>query len=86
MSLKSALESAVENFDPNNPFHQALKKHGESLYFRVIERATQDQHHAIHHGSKTITQIAEAVRVKALEIFDNESIMKGMRIEDDIGL
>lgn len=85
MSLKSALESAVENFDPNNPFHQALQKHGESVYLRVIERATQHQHFAIVNG-KPITEIAEAVKQKALELFADENLIKGMKLEDDLGI
>ncbi|POA83681.1 hypothetical protein C1882_18200 [Pseudomonas sp. FW305-E2] len=85
MSLKSALGSAVKNFDPTNPFHQALQKHGESVYLRVIERATQHQHFAIVNG-KPITDIAEAVRKKALEILADENIIKGMKLEDDLGI
>lgn len=85
MSLKSALESAVVNFDPTNPFHKALQQHGESVYLRVIERATQHQHFAIVNG-KPITDIAEAVRQKALEIFADENLIKGMKLEDDLGI
>lgn len=85
MSVKSAVAKALENFDPANPFHVALKKHGEYNYVRVIERATEYQREAIANG-QPIVDIAEAVKQKALELFADERQMRGMKLEEDLGL
>lgn len=85
MSVKSAVAQTLENFDPANPFHVALKKHGEYNYVRVIERATEYQREAIANG-QPIVDIAEAVKQKALEIFADERLMRGMKLEEDLGL
>lgn len=85
MSVKSAVAKALESFDPANPFHVALKKYGEYNYNRVIERATEYQREAIANGQPMV-DIAEAVKQKALEIFADERQMRGMRLEEDLGL
>lgn len=85
MALESAVAKALENFNPDNPFHVALKKHGEYNYSRVIERATESQQVAIANG-QPITEIAEAVKQRALEIFADERYMRGMKLEEDLGL
>lgn len=85
MPLESAASKALENFNPDNPFHVALKKHGEYNYTRVIERATEYQREAIANGHQ-IVDIAEAVKQKALEIFADERYMRGMKLEEDLGL
>lgn len=85
MSLESAVAKSLEDFNPNNPFHVALKKHGEYNYSRVIERATESQKVAIESG-QPIVDIAAAVKQKALEIFADERQMRGMRLEEDLGL
>lgn len=85
MSVKSAVAKALENFDPSNPFHVALKKHGEYNYVRVIERATDFQREAIGSG-QPVTEFAEAVKQKALEIFADERLMRGMKLEEELGL
>ena len=85
MALESAVAKALENFNPDNPFHVALKKHGEYNYSRVIERATESQQVAIANG-QPITEIAEAVKQRALEIFADERQMRGMKLEEDLGL
>lgn len=85
MSVKSAVAKALENFNPDNPFHVALKKYGEYNYNRVIERATEYQREAISNG-QPIVDIAEAVKQKALEIFADERQMRGMKLEEDLGL
>lgn len=85
MALESAVAKALDNFNPDNPFHVALKKHGEYNYSRVIERATESQQVAIANG-QPITEIAEAVKQRALEIFADERYMRGMKLEEDLGL
>lgn len=85
MTMESAVSKALENFNPNNPFHVALKKYGEYNYNRVIERATEYQREAISNG-QPIVDIAEAVKQKALEIFADERQMRGMKLEEDLGL
>lgn len=85
MSVKSAVAKALESFDPANSFHVALKKYGEYNYNRVIERATEYQREAIANGQPMV-DIAEAVKQKALEIFADERQMRGMRLEEDLGL
>ncbi len=85
MSLESAVAKSLEDFNPNNPFHVALKKHGEYNYSRVIERATESQKVAIESG-QPIVDIAAAVKQKALEIFADERYMRGMQLEEDLGL
>jgi hypothetical protein len=85
MSVKSAIAQALENFDTSNPFHVALKKHGDYNYLRVIERATEYQREAIANG-QPVVDIAEAVKQKALEIFADERLMRGMKLEEDLGL
>ena len=40
MSADYASILEKENFNPDNPFHVALKKHGKYNYDRVIEHAT----------------------------------------------
>lgn len=83
--MESASSKALENFNPDNPFHVALKKYGEYNYNRVIERATEYQREAISNG-QPIVDIAEAVKQKALEIFADERQMRGMKLEEDLGL
>lgn len=85
MTMESAVSKALENFNPDNPFHVALKKYGEYNYNRVIERATEYQREAISNG-QPIVDIAEAVKQKALEIFADERQMRGMKLEEDLGL
>ena len=85
MTMESAFSKALENFNPDNPFHVALKKYGEYNYNRVIERATEYQREAISNG-QPIVDIAEAVKQKALEIFADERQMRGMKLEEDLGL
>jgi len=85
MSVKSAVAKALENFDPANPFHVALKKHGEYNYVRVIELATEYQSEAIANG-QPIVDIADAVKRKALELFADERRMRGMKLEEDLGI
>lgn len=85
MTMESAVAKALENFNPDNQFHVALKKYGEHTYSRVIEMATESQRYAIAEGHP-IVEIAEAVRSKALEIFSDERKMRGMRLEDELGL
>lgn len=85
MSVKSAVARALENFDPENPFHVALKKYGEYNYVRVIERANEYYRDSIEAG-KPIIDIAEAVKQKALEFFADDRYMRGMQLEDDLGL
>ncbi|MCS4061731.1 hypothetical protein [Pseudomonas putida] len=85
MTMETAVAKALENFNPDNPFHIALKKYGEHSYNRVIEMATESQRFAIAEGHP-IVEIAEAVRTKALEIFADERKMRGMRLEDELGL
>jgi len=85
MTMKSAVAKALENFNPDNVFHVALKKYGEHTYNRVIELATESQRFAIAEGHP-IVEIAEAVRTRALEIFADERKMRGMRLEDELGL
>lgn len=85
MTVESATTKALENFNPNNPFHVALQKYGEYRYNRVIELATESQRIAIADGH-SIVEIAEAVRAKALEIFTDERRMRGIRLEEDLGL
>lgn len=85
MSVKSAVAKALENFDAENPFHVALKKHGEYNYARVIERATEYQREAIDNG-QPITEFADAVKKKVLEIFADERLMRGMKLEEDLGI
>lgn len=85
MTMESAVKKALENFNPDNQFHVALKKYGEHTYNRVIEMATESQRFAIAEGHP-IVEIAEAVRTRALEIFADERKMRGMRLEDELGL
>ena len=85
MTMESAVSKALENFNPDNPFHVALKKYGEYNYNRVIERATEYQREAISNG-QPIVDIAEAVKQKALEILADERQMRGMKLEEDLGL
>lgn len=85
MSLESAVKKTLEDFNPANPFHVALKEHGEYNYNRVIELATQSQQQEISNG-RSIVEIAEAVRQKALELFADERYMRGMKLEEDLGL
>ncbi|WP_152606227.1 hypothetical protein [Pseudomonas plecoglossicida] len=85
MTMESAVKKALENFNPSNPFHIALQKYGEHTYNRVIEMATESQRFAIAEGHP-IVEIAEAVRSKALEIFADERRMRGMKLEDELGL
>ena len=85
MTMESAFSKALENFNPDNPVHVALKKYGEYNYNRVIERATEYQREAISNG-QPIVDIAEAVKQKALEIFADERQMRGMKLEEDLGL
>lgn len=85
MSVKSAVARALENFDPENPFHVALKKYGEYNYVRVIERASDYQRESIASG-RPVVDIAEAVKQKALEFFADERYMRGMKLEEDLGL
>lgn len=85
MSVKSAIAKALENFDPSNPFHVAPKKYGEYNYMRVIECATDFQRETVESGG-TVTEISEAVRRKAMEIFAGERLMRGMRLEEELGL
>lgn len=85
MTMESAVKKALENFNPSNPFHIALQKYGEHTYSRVIEMATESQRFAIAEGHP-IVEIAEAVRSKALEIFADDRRMRGMKLEDELGL
>lgn len=85
MTMETAISKALDNFNPDNPFHVALKKYGEYNYNRVIERATEYQREAISNG-QPIVDIAEAVKQKALEIFADERQMRGMKLEEDLGL
>ncbi|MBD8614092.1 hypothetical protein IFT69_10210 [Pseudomonas putida] len=85
MALGNAIEKALEKFNPDNPFHVALKAHGEYNYTRIIERATEYQHEAIA-NSHPIVDIAEAVKQKALEMFADERYMRGLKLEEDLGL
>lgn len=85
MPLESAITKALEDFNPNNPFHVALKKHGEYNYNRVIERATEHQRDAITAGMP-IVDIAKSVKQEALEIFADERLMRGMQLEEELGL
>ena len=85
MTMESAVSKALENFNPDNPFHVALKKYGEYNYNRVIEHATEYQREAISNG-QLIVDIAEAVKQKAMEIFADERQMRGMKLEEDLGL
>jgi uncharacterized protein YdbL (DUF1318 family) len=78
-------QQAESNFDSSNPFHQAIKTHGEHIYLQVIERATAYQQEAIANEAP-INDIANAVKQKALEMFADENFMKGMRLEEDLGL
>jgi hypothetical protein len=85
MSLSKAIDLAMKDFNPNNPFHVALKTHGEYNYTRVIERATEYQREAISRG-EPIVDIAAAVKQKALEMFADERLMRGMKLEEDLGM
>ncbi|HGY9638067.1 TPA: hypothetical protein ACOJPK_003551 [Pseudomonas putida] len=85
MTMETAVAKALETFNPDNPFHVALKKYGEHNYNRVIEMATESQRFAIAEGHP-IVEIAAAVRAKALEIFVDERRMRGMKLEDELGL
>jgi hypothetical protein len=85
MSVKSAVARALENFDPSNPFHVALKKYGEYNYVRVIERAS-DYHRELIANGQPVVNIAESVRQKALEYFADDRYMRGMQLEEDLGL
>jgi hypothetical protein len=83
---KLTMAQKVEaNFDPSNPFHQALKKHGEDIYLQVIERATEAQKEAIANSAPIVDIVAD-VKARALEIFANKNIMKGIHLEHAIGL
>ena len=75
----------AENFNPNNPFHVALKKYGKYTYDRVIEHATVFHLEAIAEA-RPVVFIAEEVKKKALEIFADERYMRGMQLEEDLGL
>ncbi|WP_145128113.1 hypothetical protein [Pseudomonas sp. URMO17WK12:I11] len=85
MTVESAVTKALENFNPENPFHVALQKYGEYRYNRVIELATESQRIAIAEGH-SIVEVAESVRARALEIFSDERRMRGIRLEEDLGL
>lgn len=85
MTVESAVTKALENFNPENPFHMALKEYGEYRYNRVIELATESQRVAIAEGH-SIVEVAESVRARALEIFADERRMRGIRLEDELGL
>ncbi|MBK5417735.1 hypothetical protein [Pseudomonas sp. TH31] len=86
MSQTLSMTKQVEsNFDSSNPFHLAIKKHGEHIYLQVIERATAEHQESITNGHP-IVDIANAVKQRALEMFSNDNLMKGMRIEQDLGL
>lgn len=78
-------QKVEENFDPSNPFHQALKKHGEDIYLQVIERATGAQKEAIANSAPIVDIVAD-VKSRALEIFANDNLMKGMHLEHAMGL
>lgn len=83
---KLTMTQKVEaNFDPSNPFHQALKKHGEDIYLQVIERATHAQKEAIANSAPIVDIVAD-VKSRALEIFANDNLMKGMHLEHAMGL
>lgn len=85
-SQKLTMTEKVEaNFDPSNPFHLALKKHGEDIYLQVIERATDAQKEAIANSAPIVDIVAD-VKARALEIFANENLMKGIHLEHAMGL
>jgi len=83
--MESAITKALDDFNPGNPFHVALRKYGEYNYNRVIERATEHQHDAIKAGMP-IVDIARLVKQKALEMFADERLMRGMQLEEELGL
>lgn len=86
MSQEFSLSRQVElNFDSNNPFHHAIKKYGESIYLQIIERATAQQQEDIA-SEIPITEMANAVKQKSLEMFADENLMNGIRLEQDLGL
>ena len=86
MSQEFSLSRQVElNFDSSNPFHHAIKKYGESIYLQIIERATAQQQEDIA-SEMSITEIANVVKQKSLEMFADENLMNGIRLEQDLGL
>lgn len=86
MSQELLLSRQVElNFDSNNPFHHAIKRYGESIYLQIIERATAQQQGEIA-SEVPITEIANAVKQKSLEMFADENLMNGILLEQDLGL
>ena len=86
MSQELSLSRQVElNFDSNNPFHHAIKKYGESTYLQIIERATAQQQEDIA-SEMPIIEMANAVKQKSLEMFADENLMNGIRLEQDLGL
>lgn len=86
MSQDISLSQQVElNFDSNNPFHHAIQKYGESIYLQVIDRATAQQQEKIA-NEVPIIEIAHAVKQNSLEIFGDENLMNGIRLEQDLGL
>lgn len=78
-------EQIESNLVSENPFHQAIEKHGEHIYLRVVERATTAQQESIANGTP-IVDIANKVKKIALEMFADVNLMKGMRLEQDLGL
>lgn len=78
-------EQIESNFVSESPFHQAIEKHGQHIYLRVVERATTAQQEAIANGTPVV-DIANKVKKIALEMFADENLMKGMRLEQDLGL
>lgn len=73
------------DFNPDNEFHQIVKKIGYERYLRVIEIATFEQAENIQ-GCVPIVQIALNVRNRAVKLFADKSLMNGMRLEDELGL
>ena len=78
-------EKVEAKFDPSNPFHLALKKHGEDIYLQVIERATDAQKEAIVNSAPIVDIVAD-VKSRALEMFANDNLMKGIHLEHAMGL
>lgn len=78
-------EFVENNFNPNNPFHRAVKQYGYSTYAQVILIATADHQNAIA-KCEPISNIALRIRNRALELLDDETFMNGLRLENDLGL
>lgn len=79
------IEFIDRNFDPNNPFHCAVKQFGYSTYAQVILIATIDHQDAIT-KCKPITSITLSISKKALELFNNNDFMNGLRLQNELGL